>query len=114
MAMPQITYALTNWKSDIKIIKMQQLVVDYEVTFIQSPLTFTGVIQPLSIETLNSYPEGQRDRKWLDLHTKINLMLDNNDKVIYKDLQYKVMAVNDWGLNNFYEYHLCQDDTDLL
>ncbi len=108
--MPKITAAFNGWGSAITLQKVVQTVVNSFVTETITPVTFQGVIQPLSPRAIQLKPEGQRSFEWLQIHcysSRVNL--DNNDRIIYNGKRYKIMANNDYSNNNYIEYHAVKD-----
>lgn len=107
--MPDVSEALDGWESRITLIVITQSVVDGDVVQNSANITFYGVWQPLRDDQLQFKPEGQRSWQWIWLHTRTNIELETGDKVIYNHKRYKVMAVKDYGLNQYYEYELVRD-----
>lgn len=137
--MPQMGAAFAGWQSPIVVYKRTQLVLDGLVRYGALPsrwdrpdefydtqgevwdspippvtqIGFNGVIQPLSPKNIALKPEGQRAWEWLQIHCLAGaLNLTTNDQIIYLGLDYKVMAVNDYSLNNYIEYHIIRDYQD--
>lgn len=108
--MPQMVAAFQGWMSKITIGIITQTVVDNFTQDTQTDITFQGTVQPLSPRQIALKPEGQRAWEWLQIHCfSGNLNLHPNDRIIYNSEQYKVMADNDYSLNNYIEYHLVRD-----
>jgi len=137
--MPQMGAAFAGWAQTITIFKINQIVTDgfvkndngapyqfdqdgefneydvYGQDWDQKakPVTkvvFQGVIQPLSPKAIALKPEGQRAWTWLQIHCFAgSLNLTTNDRIIYNGSRYKVMAVLDYSLNNYIEYHVVRD-----
>lgn len=136
--MPQMGNAFAGWASPITVYKRTQDVIDALVTYgapsqwdqpeqnydveettFDTPIppitaiTFNGIIQPLSPKLIALKPEGQRAWEWLQIHCLSgSLDLDTNDIIIYNQKNFKVMGVNNYGLDNFIEYHLIRDYQD--
>jgi hypothetical protein len=64
-----------------------------------------GCCQPFTAEQLEIKPEGQRSWKWSTLHTLTDLVLNNNDRIVFDGVKYKVMAKLDYSRYGYYEYH---------
>lgn len=115
--MPQINPAFSGWQTPITLIKITQ-VTDSNgiVTNNQTSMTFQGVIQPLSPQQVMLKPEGQRAWTWLQIHCFSGPQnLTTNDLVTYNGIEYKIMGVLDYSLDNYIEYNLIknyQDDGD--
>lgn len=105
--------AFAGWMVKITINFIRQAQVNGFIKDIEIPHTFMGTVQPLDPDEIKLKPEGQRSWEWLDIHCfSGNLNLETNDKIIFNKIKYKVMAVKDWSLNNYIEYHLVRDYQD--
>lgn len=71
--------------------------------------SFDGVIQPLTEEKIRVKPEGQWSWSWYWFHTKEDVKLATNDRVIYNGVDYKIMAVMDYSDYGHIEYHCIKD-----
>jgi hypothetical protein len=108
--MPQMRAAFAGWAKPITLNKRVQNVTDGIINYTVTPYTFQGTIQPLSPKTIALKPEGQRAFTWLQIHALAGaLNLDVDDQIVYNSQNYKIMAVLDYSLNNFIEYHAVQD-----
>lgn len=108
--MPQMSAAFDGWFVPITIDKVTQTVTAGLVTNNLAPVTFQGVIQPLSPRSLYLKPEGQRAFTWLQIHAIAgSLNLTSNDRIQYNGKFYKVMNSLDYSLNNYIEYHVIED-----
>lgn len=108
--MPQISAAFAGWTSRITLIKRVESVVDGFVQNTDTNISFYGTIQPLSPREIELKPEGQRSFTWLQIHCRAQaLTLIPHDRITYQGKWYKVMAIKDYSLNGYVEYHLCQD-----
>jgi hypothetical protein len=110
--MPQITEAFGNWFSPITMNKVTQTVgVDGPglVTQTETPFTFNGVVQPLTFKEIMIKPEGQRAWTWLQINCAIPGVLNINDIISYRGQNYKVMALKDYTMSGFVEYHVVHD-----
>ena len=113
-SMPQMENAFAGWFMPITLTRITQTVTDDGFVATDSEnITFKGVIQPLTPKQLMLKPEGERAWKWLQIHCLAgSLNLDTSDRITYNGEKFKVMAQNDYTLNNFIEYHLCKDYQD--
>lgn len=108
--MPQLQNALAGWTSRITLNARRQCVEDGLVCMKDAPVTFQGMIQPLSPRSIQLKPEGQRDWTWLQIHAVSgSLNLKPNDQIIYNSVKYKIMAALDYSLNGYIEYHAAND-----
>lgn len=76
---------------------------------LKTPFKMLGVIQPLKPEEIKLKEEGQWSWDWYWFHTKPDVNLLTNDRVIYKNVEYKVMAVKDYSDYGHIEYHCIKD-----
>lgn len=107
---PQIQVALSGWQQIITLKKTTQSIVDGDLVQSVQETTFEGVIQPLTEEQIQLKPEGQRSWKWDQVHCYSgDLNLKTNDEVKFNNIDYKIMAVDDYSLNNYVEYHAVTD-----
>lgn len=108
--MPNMANTLNGWEIPLTIVKITQAIVDGDVTYSEQKINFMGVWQPLRDEELQFKPEGQRSWEWYWIHVKSgSLNLQTQDKFIFQNKRYKVMAVKDYSLNGFVEYHVVRD-----
>lgn len=139
--MPHMGAAFAGWAKPITVYKRTQTLIDGLVTYTGDPsqwdqagpqqqfdmegatfdvkippvtaISFTGVIQPLNPKLIELKPEGQRAWEWLQVHCTSGVLdLDTDDQIIYNQKNFKVMAVNDYSLNGYVEYHLIRDYQD--
>ena len=109
MAIPKIQFALNGWESPITLIKITQIIVDYEAVNIEENINFDGVIQPLTDEALKIRPLEERSWEWLMIHTRTSAEIFTNDLIKYNGKEYKVMFEKNYSLNGYYEYHLVKN-----
>lgn len=109
--MPQMGAAFSGWQNTVTLNKIVQVNNRGDITDQDQSVPFEGVVQPLSPEQVQLKPEGQRSWEWLQLHVFAgeDTNLQTNDRVIFNTRRFKVMAVKDYSLNNYVEYHLLQD-----
>lgn len=79
------------------------------VVDVESSFKFDGVIQPLRPEEIKLKDEGQWSWDWYWFHTKTDVKLSTNDRMIYKNIEYKIMAVKDYSDYGHIEYHCIKD-----
>lgn len=101
---------MNGWTSKITLIKVITVINSIGASIeTQIPIIFQGVIQPLSPKQLTIKPEGERAWEWLQIHTATQLALNTGDRIKYNTKLFKVMAQNNYSLNNYYEYHIAED-----
>lgn len=108
--MPNMANTLNGWEVPLSFIKITQSIVDGDVVKTETPINFMGVWQPLRDEELQFKPENQRSWSWYWIHAKSGTVeLQTQDKFMFQNKRYKVMAVKDYSLNGFVEYHVIRD-----
>lgn len=108
--MPKMRAAFAGWFQSIILNIVTQTIEDGLVIETIKQKSFRGIIQPLSAEELRLKPEGERSWPWLQIHAIAgSLNLNTNDKIQYNGIKYKIMAVLDYSLNGFIEYHGVRD-----
>ena len=108
--MPNMRNTLTGWEVPLSLIKVTQSMSEGDVVKTEQKIDFMGVWQPLRDEELQFKPENQRSWSWYWIHAKAGtLNLQTQDKIIFLDKRFKVMAVKDYSLNGFIEYQIVRD-----
>lgn len=108
--MPQMSAAFAGWKSRLTFEKITQVVENGWVSEIRTPVTVMGVWQPQSPEDIKLKPEGQWSWSWFMLHIEgTDNSFQTNDRLIFRGVQYKVMAKRDYTLNNYVQLELIED-----
>lgn len=108
--MPQISAAFGGWMTKIILLKHTEKVVNGFVERCDTPIQFSGTMQPLSARAISLKPEGQRSWTWLQLHCfALSVNLIPGDRVTWNGDEYKVMELKDYSLNGYIEYHLVRD-----
>lgn len=64
---------------------------------------------PFSLRQLLLKPEGQRAWSWFIMIAEPGIVLGVDDVAEWNRKKTRVMALNDFSLNGFMEYHLAQD-----
>jgi hypothetical protein len=108
---PDLSGALQDYFQNMTFDQITKTTKDFQVVETTTPVNFRGVIMPLSDRQLFLKPEGQRAWTWFLLYSDPVLQLNVDDVVLWKGVQTRVMALKDWGLNGYIEYHLVQDWT---
>ena len=108
--LPQMETALNGWEVKVYANFITQTLVDGEIVEQSNPKTFIGVRQPLKSEEVELKPEGQRAWSWYWLHVDVKYpMLTYQQEITIKGETYRVMAIKDYSLDGFMEYHVAKD-----
>jgi hypothetical protein len=108
--MPKMSAAFRGWTNRITLTTIKQTIIDGFVVEDEKDVSFYGVIQPLTQEELKLKPEGERSWQWMMIHCSAGeLNLATNDKIVFGGVRYKIMAIKDYSLNAYVEYHAVRD-----
>ncbi len=108
--LPRPQMGINSWSQNARAKVIRQNVDNYgNVEDKVSFFDFDGVIQPLRPEEIKLKEEGQWSWDWYWFHTKENVQLRTNDRVVYKNVEYKIMAVKDYSDYGHIEYHCIKD-----
>lgn len=108
---PQMTAGFCGWGSTLLLVKITQQILNGLVQDIAHQIPFHGVVQPLSVKQISLKPEGERAWTWLQIHVQASspVKLDVNDRIMYNDRKYKIMARLDYSANGYIEHHCVED-----
>lgn len=109
-SLPRPQLGINMWSQSSRAKVITQVVDEYgnvedQISF----FNFDGVIQPLKPEEIKLKDEGQWSWDWYWFHTKPDVYLQTNDRVVYKNVEYKIMAVKDYSDYGHIEYHCIKD-----
>lgn len=108
---PNLSGALQDWFQPMVFMPVVKETVGFQVIETGDPISFRGVIQPMSGRALEQKPEGERGWTWWLLHSDTALPLDVDDVVTYLGVQTRIMRMKPFGIYGYYEYELVQDWT---
>lgn len=108
--LPDVSDTLTGWEVSIFAIVVKQEMIDGEIFENKIKKVFKGVMQPLKAEEVALKPDGQREWKWYQVHVKKYYpILRAEQKIEIMGKTYKIMAVKDYNLYGYVEYHVVKD-----
>lgn len=108
--LPDVSSTLTGWEIDMYAIYVKQEMIDGEIINQDIKQKIIGTLQPLKAEEVNLKPEGQRAWQWYDIHVKSSYpILRVEQKIKVGDIEYKIMAVKDYTLYGYVEYHVVRN-----
>ena len=108
--MPQVQTALQGWEVIVYADYIKQEWINSEPVEIKKTEKIIATRQPLKTEEVALLPEGQRSWAWYWLHVDVKYKPLSVQQVIkIKDTDYRIMAVKDYSLNGYYEYHIIKD-----
>ena len=108
--LPRPQLGINMWSQNARAKVIHQIVDERgNVTNKVSFFNFDGVIQPLRPEEIKVKEEAQWSWDWYWFHTLQNVNLTTNDRVFYKGVEYKIMAVKDYSDYGHIEYHCIKD-----
>lgn len=113
--LPRPQLGINMWSQGATAVAITQIVDEWgNVNENRYTFSFSGVIQPLKPEDVRYEEErfnseGQYSWEWYWFHTKENVTLKTNDRVLYKGITYKVMSIKDYSDYGHIEYHVIKD-----
>ncbi len=108
--LPRAQLGINMWSQSARAkVVHQEVDENGNVNSITSFFNFDGVIQPLKPEEIKVKEEAQWSWDWYWFHTKEDVNLATNDRVYYKGVEYKIMAVKDYSDYGHIEYHCIKD-----
>jgi len=109
-SVPNVSDALSNWFSQLKIGKITKTVVDFQLSESISYYDVLAVLQPFTTKQLQIKPEGQRSWQWYTLHIKapgVEFCLD--EVALIKGKKHRIMQKFEWEDYGYIEYQLVED-----
>ena len=107
MSFPEIGDEFGDWGSTVTFKVMVQTIVNHKAVNTPTTSTLDAMMWPLKAQEIAAKPEGQRAWRWLkavsETTVAVNSVIQDPDGV-----NYKVMAVNNWGMAGFYEYDIAE------
>ena len=108
--LPDVSDTLTGWEVDIEGVFVEQETVDDEIIEEKTIKRLKGTLQPLRTQEVVLKPEGQRAWEWYQIHVKSSYpLLRTEQKIRIANTNYKIMAVKDYTLYGYIEYHTVKD-----
>lgn len=110
--LPNVQGALADWFQKLTFVKMKKEIVNFSVAETPVPYSFMGVRQPMSPRQLMIKPEGERSWDWQTIHAYPDLILENDDRIFFGGVPYRVMNKSDWKEYGYVEYQIVRDYND--
>lgn len=108
--LPRPQLGINMWSQGAKAFLITQEVDTFgNVQDVENPFDMLSVIQPLKPEEVKLKPEGQWAWPWYWFHTKPDVDLKQNDRIIYKNEKYKIMTIKNYSDYGHIEYHCIKD-----
>lgn len=107
--LPHPVSGLIDWALAVDLIQIVQEVVLGDVQVTETRIPFKGVVIPMKTEEIALKPSEQQSWEWLYVFTFPNVVLANNDRIVYNNVAYKVMDRRDYSAYGHVEYHIVKD-----
>lgn len=107
--LPQMGDALGGWKQKITFGVVTKTTLNGITSETMVEVQFMGVMQPFTDRQLLIKPEGERSWSWYWLHADPSLNLPDDNVVLYRDKQYRVMKKKNYTEYGYIEYQLVTD-----
>lgn len=107
--LPTPMLGILSWSQSVTLKKVIQSVVEGDVIDTVYSKPFQGVVIPMENEVLMLKPTEQQSWEWYYIFTKGNVSLENNDRIEYNGIKYKIMERRDYSAYGHIEYHAIKD-----
>lgn len=113
-SLPTVYESLLQWFQPLTFVRIVKSVVDSQLVETRTAIVTQGVIQSANSRNLEIKPIGQRKWIWKTLHALPGLLLEPDDIIIQTniltgDIEYRVMAQNDYTEYGYVSYNLVQN-----
>lgn len=109
--LPNMADTISNWFQLLVMERLVKTVVNFQVVETTTPIQFQGVVVPEPSRKLIMAPNGQRVWKSKTLYCYPNVPVAPDDVVLYENIQYRVLAGQDFKEYGYRSYILVQDFT---
>lgn len=106
---PNMSDAMYDWFQYLTFEQVVKTVTAFQVIETTTPISFWGILQPLTGRDLIMKPEGQRKWNWIMVHSQTQLPLGPDDVIIFSSTQYRVMTSKNHSLYSYFYYELIED-----
>jgi hypothetical protein len=111
MSFPDVSEALEGLTETLYLETETQVVADYETTETTgTDLAFEGVLEPMKPQRLLLKPEGQRNWRWWELWTDLDIKI-NAVVIDPEGVRFRVTARIPWFNAGYYQYELTEATT---
>jgi len=107
--LPNMSEALDGWFQNMTFTKIEKSVVNFKNVEVKTSYTTKGVKQPMSAQSIQMKPEGQRAWIWVTIHCLPDLILNIDEIVFYMDVPYRVKSKMDYKEYGYLSYDLVED-----
>jgi hypothetical protein len=107
--LPRPLLGIKSWGQAIDLKLIKQTVEEGDVVNTETIKKFQGVVIPMESEVILSKPPEQQSWEWYYIFTEANVVLVNNDRIVYNDIAYKIMERRDYSAYGHCEYHAIKD-----
>lgn len=111
---PDVSGALRDWFQPMIFSPVTKTTTGFQVVETDTPISFQGILMPLTGRQLQLLPEGQRAWTWYDLFADPALTLQVDDVVDYIGTATRVMGRMRFALYGYVQYRLVQNWQDGL
>lgn len=108
---PQMSDTLLSWFQPMVFTRVVKTVLNANIIETPTTVDTRGVIQPFSARQLMMKDIGQRGWQWHMIHALPDLVLDLDEVVTYKGVQYRIKSQSDYSLYGYVQYEAIEDFT---
>ena len=107
--LPNMSETLFDWFQEMAFSKITKEIVNFKVVETKVSFSTRGVKQPMSPQSLEMKPDGQRAWIWSTIHCLPNLILTVDELVTYQGTQFRVKSKMDYKEYGYVSYDLVED-----
>jgi hypothetical protein len=111
---PDVSGALKDKFQLVAFKNISKSVEAFQNVDTETVVQFWGTWEPFTDRQLLLKPEGQRSWSWYMMIAEPGAVLETDDIAEWNGKPTRVMALKDWSLHGFMEYHLVQNWQDGL
>lgn len=108
---PNLGGALLDWFQYLTFTPVVKTVVAFQALETGTPVSFWGIVMPMTGRQLAMKPEGERSWNWITIYAQSVLPLKPDDVIIFLNIQYRVMGSKSFQLYSYVTYDLVEDYT---
>jgi hypothetical protein len=106
--LPNLSGAVMAWVQPFSVDRITKTITNYQAVETKTTMTFKGIVAPLKQTDLELKPEGQRQWRWLEIHSTTDLNFALDDQLIWRTVTYRIMAAQNWADYGYYRYELAE------
>lgn len=109
--LPNMSQTIVGWFQPITIGIVSETIEDYQRFVSIKYINTQGVVQPYKPEPLEIEKAGVNSWEWQMIHCLPDLILRDDDIIVYHNKRYKVLFKKDYSEYGYVDYTVCETFT---